>query len=74
MEEKSIRRWQLHTTSHVTRHTSHVLQVTAVKDVLMKHFSGQKEGLGGSRAMVFVETRACVQVHVLPAAVMTCDV
>jgi hypothetical protein len=48
--------------------------VTAVKDVLMKHFSGQKEGLGGSRAMVFVETRACVQVHVLPAAVMTCDV
>ena len=74
MEEKSIRRWQLHTTSHVTRHTSHVLQVTAVKDVLMKHFSGQKEGLGGSRAMVFVETRACVQVHVLPAAVMTCGV
>jgi hypothetical protein len=40
----------------------------------MKHFCGQEEGVSGSRAMVFVETRACVQVRVLPAAVVACGV
>jgi hypothetical protein len=29
MEEKSIRRWQQHTTSHVTRHTPHVTRHTS---------------------------------------------
>ena len=43
----------------VTRLPS-ALQVTAVKEVLLQHF-GRPEG-AHSRAMVFVETRACVQV------------